>query len=256
MPLLLTDFEFRRDIEFKTAKKDIADYIRKIDPYFDMRRLGTFFGNKSYYVNGYWHAVGIPQNSSDIIEQAGHRYLTDTAIIKVAESLGLIFPVPTYVARADQVNAVAQARGLDLSVPASVENYAVNWKGFIHQAIIKRQCLWEGPGINKPLTAYDLTYWIRIWSNDPSISEDEVIAAMDIPTIRTKLNWDMGSGVAWKGIRLLNAGDLSWYTGAFPDKLAMNDGKSPPPPGEDYGYGYVDMTEVKTVRDQIIGDKE
>lgn len=256
MPLLLTDFEFRRDIEFKTSKKDITDYIKKIDPYFDMRRLGTFFGNKSYYTNGYWHAVGIPENSADIIEKAQCRYLTDDAIIKTAESLDLIFCVPTYVARADQVNAVAQARGIDMHLPASVENYAVSWKGFIHQAIVKRQCLWEGPGINKPLTAYDLTYWIRIWSNDESITEDEVIAAMDMPTIRTKLNWDMGSGVAWKGIRLLNAGDLSWYTGAFPDKLAMNDGKNPPPPGEEYGYGYVDMTEVLDKRNEIIGDTQ
>lgn len=245
MSLSLNDFIFERGKS--VSNKEMREYIKRVDPYFDLRKLSTFLGNRAYQLDGEWHSVLI---KSDRVAQL------DIDLILRAVTADLIFPVPTYVARADQVNAVAQARGIDLAFHSDVPEYAVNWKGFIHQAIIKRQCLWEGPGINKPLTAYDLTYWIRVWSNDPSISEDEVIAAMDIPTIRTKLNWDMGSGVAWKGIRLLNAGDLSWYTGAFPDKLAMNDGKSPPPPGEEHGYGYVDMTEVKTVRDKIIGDTE
>lgn len=248
MSLSFDDFIF--DKSLKTPKTELQRYIKHVDPYFDMRKLKTFFGSKVYIDQFDVHGIVPKLSTDDLMQQQ------DTSVIDTAIAADLIFRVPTLTARADQVNAVARARGVDLTFHSDVPDHAVSWKGFIHQAIVKRQCLWEGPGINKPLTAYDLTYWIRIWSDDPSITEEEVIAAMDMPTIRTKLNWDMGSGVAWKGIRLLNAGDLSWYTGAFPDKLAMNDGKNPPPPGEEYGYGYVDMTEVLDKRNEIIGGVE
>lgn len=245
MSLSLNDFIFERGKS--VSNKEMREYIKRIDPYFDLRKLATFFGNRAYQMDGEWHSVLI---KSDRVEEL------DDDLISQAVAVDLLFRVPTLTARADQINAVARARGIDLTFHSDVPDYAIAWKGFIHPAIIQRQCLWAGPGINKPLTAYDLTYWIRIWSDDPSITEDEVIAAMDMPTIRTKLNWEMGTGIAWKGVRLLNAGDLSWYTGAFPDKLAMNDGKNPPPPGEPYGYGYVDMTEVVDKRNEIIGDAE
>lgn len=250
MPLLLTDFEFRRDIQFKTPKKEMTEYIKKIDPYFDLRRLPTLFGNRAYYMNGHWHAVGIPSNADEIIKEAQKRYTVDEGVIKVAENLGLILRVDGYVARADQLNAVAKARGLDFRTPSSIENYSVFWKGFVSQI---HQVTYETHPSSKPLTAYDLTYWVNRWCDEP-VTEEEVIAAVDRETIRVKLNWDMGTGIAWKGIRLLNVFDLDWYTGRFPEKIAMNDGKNPPPPGEEYGYGYASLTEAAEARSMIIGD--
>ena len=174
----------------------------------------------------------------------------DSGLIDAAVKAGLILQVNTCVARAHQINAVAKARWLDFTFHDDLTDYSVFWKGFVSQI---HQVTYETHPAAKPLTAYDLTYWVNRWSDEP-VTEEEVIAFVDRETVRVKLNWDMGSGLAWKGLRLLTVSDLEWYTGLFPEKLAMNDGKMPPPPGEEYGYGYVSLTEAAEARSVIIGD--
>lgn len=243
MSLSQTDFIFGAGNT--TSANEMREYIKSIDPYFDMRKLPTFFGCNAYYQDGVWHYVAIKA-----------RELSETMTARaVAEQL--MFPVPGHTARAAQVNAVAKARGLTgLHFNSDIPDHGINWRGVLYAGVIKRGLLWYGPGINKPLSVYDLTWWVNEWSTEP-VSEEEVIAAMDAPMVRVKLNWDMGTGYAWKDVRLLHAGDLGWYTGPFPDLLARNDGKAPPPPDQPYGYGYVSLDDARTARDKVAkGDND
>lgn len=239
MSLSLSNFIFEKGKSI--SNKEMRAYIKRTDPYFDMRKLSAFFGTRAYQQDGEWHNVMI--NSERLSE-------LNEELINSATEAGLIVQVNTCVARADQINAVAKARGLDFTFHDNLTDYSVNWKGFVSQI---HQVTYETHPSSKPLTAYDLTYWINRWG-DEQVTEEEVIAAVDRETIRVKLNWDMGTGVAWKGIRLLNVFDLDWYTGRFPEKIAMNDGKNPPPPGEEYGYGYASLTEAAEARSMIIGE--
>lgn len=257
MSLLLSDFKIVRDMNFKTPVKEIHNYIKQLDPYFDMRRVQTFFGNKTYRQDGYYIGIGIPDNAEECIAAARTRYDVDPHMLSAAVAEQLMFPVPGHTARASQVNAVAKARGLTgLHFNSDIPDHGINWRGVLYAGVIKRGLLWYGPGINKPLSVYDLTWWVNEWSTE-QVSEEEVIAAMDAPMVRVKLNWDMGTGYAWKDVRLLHAGDLGWYTGPFPDLLARNDGKAPPPPDQPYGYGYVSLDDARTARDKVAkGDSD
>lgn len=249
MSLSMNDFIF--DKSLKTPKSELQRYIKHVDPYFDMRKLKSFFGSKIYVDQFYVHGVQPLISTDNIMKQ------TDAALLPRAVAEQLMFPVPGHTARAAQVNAVAKARGLTgLHFNSDIPDYGINWRGVLYAGVIKRGLLWYGPGINKPLSVYDLTWWVNEWSTEP-VSEEEVIAAMDAPMVRVKLNWDMGTGYAWKDVRLLHAGDLGWYTGPFPDLLARNDGKAPPPPDQPYGYGYVSLDDARTARDKVArGDSD
>lgn len=243
MSLSMNDFIF--DKSLKTPKSELQRYIKHVDPYFDMRKLKSFFGSKIYVDQFYVHGVKPLISTDNIMKQ------TDAALLPRAVAEQLMFPVPGHTARAARVNAVAKARGLTgLHFNSDIPDHGINWRGVLYAGIIKRGLLWYGPGINKPLSVYDLTWWVNEWSTEP-VSEEEVIAAMDAPMVRVKLNWDMGTGYAWKDVRLLHAGDLGWYTGPFPDLLSRNDGKAPPPPDQPYGYGYVSLDDARTARDKV-----
>lgn len=221
-----------------TSLIEMRAYVKVIDPYFDLRKLNTFFGNKAYYQDGHWHYVAI--KSGDIVSRAVEK--------------GLLIPVEGMTAPHRQVNAVAAARGLnELQFVTDLTDHAINWGGLIYTGVIRRALVTDSKGLGRPLSVYDLTWWLNQWSTYP-VTEAEVIAAVDLPTTRVKLNWDMGSGYAWKDLRLLHIADLGWYKGPFAHFIAMNDGKCPPPPGESYGYGYVSLDEARHARDEVNSD--
>jgi len=236
MPLMHSDFEF--NLNNKTSLIEMREYIKLVDPYFDLRKLQTFFGNKAYYVNGNW--VGVICRTAE---------LTDRTIIEAA-SAGLLFKCVGHTARVDQLNAVAAARELPLTFSSDVADHGIAWRSVLYAGIIRKGLIHTGHGINKPLSLYDLSWWINQWSSEP-VTDGEIIAAMDAPTVRCKLNWDMGTGLGWKDHRLLHVGDLGWYTGPFAHLIMRNDGKAPPPPGELYGYGYVDLDEARQAREAL-----
>jgi len=229
MSLSLDDFYFGDD---NISVQELHNYVRQIDPYFDLRKLQSFFNNNAYRDKGFYYGVSIRPN------------------IEKATSAGILIRLPGHTARADQVNAVAQARGVKLVLKDDIEGYAINWRSVLYAGVIKRGLIHSGHGINKPLSAYDLCWWISRWGSEP-VTEGEVIAAMDAPTVRCKLNWDMGIGIGWDGFRMLNVGDLSWYRGPFADMIAQNDGKAPPPPGEQYGYGFISIDDARRARERL-----
>jgi len=251
----LSHDRFIFDTSVTTDKNKINDYVRLIDPLFDLRKLSSFFGTKAYYNGDTWYGVSLPDGATETLRTG-----RGDAACQAAVDGGLLIRRTGYTVPVSKVEALARARGISITglkgdVIADVD---LNISPELHLLSHTPYMFWKH---TRPLAVYDLCWWFRTLTGQ-DITEDEMIAVMDRPVVRCKLNWEMGTGRGWSDLRLLNKSDLTWMTGYYPDApahiwawISSIDTKMPPPPGEPYGYGYADITQVVSKRDEIIGGK-